>query len=87
MTPVKFSIIIPSFNSERYITEAMDSLLAQDYENIQIIVMDGGSRDGTLKSLERYRERIDILISEPDEGQSDAFNKGFKRASGDFFVA
>lgn len=86
MSNIKFSIIVPSFNSERYIAEALNSVLAQDYENIELIVMDGASRDETLKILENYRELITILVSEPDEGQSDAFNKGFGLASGDFFI-
>ena len=85
MSEIRFSVVIPSFNAERYIAAALDSLLDQNYEDIELIVMDGGSRDGTLKILEGYRDQINILMSEPDEGQSDALNKGFGRASGDFF--
>lgn len=86
MGDIKFSIVVPSFNSERYIASAMDSLLAQDYSNIELIVIDGGSSDETLTVLEKYRDLIDVLVSQPDDGQSDAFNKGFGQASGDFFL-
>lgn len=86
MTSIKFSIIIPSFNSERYIATALESLVSQNYENIEVIVIDGQSRDGTLQILHNYRDVIDVLVSEPDKGQSDAFNKGFNMAHGEFFL-
>lgn len=81
MTFPKISIITPSYNSEYYITDAIESVLIQNYSNFEHIIIDGGSTDGTLNILKHHKHLI--WISEPDEGQSDALNKGFKMASGD----
>ena len=76
------SIITPSYNQGRFIRETIESVLAQDYDNIEYIVVDGGSTDNTLSILEEYREHL-TYISEKDEGQSDAINKGFRMAKGE----
>ncbi|AFY28377.1 glycosyltransferase family 2 protein [Cyanobium gracile] len=77
-----FSIVIPTLNQGPYIEDTLLSILWQGYDNVEIIVVDGGSTDDTPAVLERYRPWISVLISEPDRGQSDAINKGFRRASG-----
>ena len=75
------SIVTASYNSAKYIEQAIRSVAAQDYPHIEHIVVDGGSTDGTLEILQRYNGRVD-WISEPDSGQSDALNKGWLRARG-----
>lgn len=77
-----FSIVIPTLNQGPFIEDTLLSILWQGYDNVEIIVVDGGSTDETPAVLERYRPWIRVLISEPDRGQSDAINKGFRRASG-----
>ncbi|MCT0208524.1 glycosyltransferase family 2 protein [Synechococcus sp. CS-1332] len=77
-----FSIIIPTLNQGDFIEDTLLSILWQGYDNVEIIVVDGGSTDQTPAVLERYRPWISVLISEPDRGQSDAINKGFRRATG-----
>lgn len=75
------SIVTPSFNSGRYIEEAIDSVLAQDYPYIEHIIIDGASTDGTLDILTKYEDKIS-WISEPDSGQAEALNKGFRLSKG-----
>jgi glycosyltransferase involved in cell wall biosynthesis len=69
----------------RFLPETIESILSQDYPNIQYIVMDGGSKDGTVEILESYGSRLE-WVSERDGGQSDAVNKGFQRARGEIFT-
>lgn len=76
------SIITPSYNQGRFIRETIESVLGQDYENVEYIVIDGGSTDETLSILNEYKEKIHF-ISEPDSGQSNAINKGFRMAHGE----
>lgn len=78
-----FSIITVSFNAVKTIGETIRSVLGQDYPNIEYIIIDGGSRDGTLQIIEGYRDKIHTVKSEPDEGIYDAMNKGIQLASGD----
>jgi glycosyltransferase involved in cell wall biosynthesis len=80
---MKISIITVVLNSNSYIEDCINSVLNQTYGNIEYIVIDGGSRDGTLNIIDKYRENISILISEKDHGIYDAMNKGIKLASGD----
>ena len=80
---MKISIAIPAFNDVR-VGRALDSVLSQRHEHeLEVIVVDAGSTDGTLGVLERYRERIAVLVSEPDEGIYDGMNKGIGMATGD----
>lgn len=79
----KISIIIPSYNQVDYIEETILSVINQDYPYLQIIVIDGGSTDGTIDILKKYENFFDFWISEKDNGQSNAINKGFKKADGD----
>lgn len=78
----KVSIVTPSYNQASYIEEAILSVIEQDYKNIEHIVVDGGSSDGTINILKKYNEKI-IWISEKDEGQGEALNKGFKLSKGE----
>jgi glycosyltransferase involved in cell wall biosynthesis len=78
---MKISIITPSFNQGQYITDAIESVISQDYKNFEHIVIDACSTDTTIEQLKRYPHLK--WISEPDKGQSDAINKGFKMASGE----
>ena len=77
------SIVTPSFNQARYLEATLDSVLSQDYPEIEYIVIDGGSSDGSRAILERYSDRLAYWVSEPDKGQTDAINKGFSRARGE----
>lgn len=79
---MKISIITPSYNQARFIERTIQSVLNQDYKNVEYIVMDGGSDDGTLEILKKYDGKI-IWKSEKDNGQSDAINKGLRMATGD----
>ncbi|PWT78924.1 MAG: glycosyltransferase [Bacteroidetes bacterium] len=76
------SIITVSYNAKAYIEQAILSVLEQSYKNIEYIIIDGGSTDGTIDIIKKYEDRISKWISEKDRGISDAFNKGLKMASG-----
>ena len=86
MDEILLSIVIPCYNSERYVGECLESLRIQATECVEVIVVDGGSSDGTLGVVSAYRDVVDHVISEPDQGQSDAINKGFMRAKGQFMT-
>ena len=79
----KISIITTSFNSEDTIEETIRSVIGQDYADTEYIIIDGASTDGTLGIINRYRDKISKVISEHDNGISDAFNKGIRHATGD----
>ena len=80
---MRISIIIPSFNQGRYIEETLRSVLDQNYSGLELIVMDGGSTDGTVEVLRRHADRIHYWESTRDRGQSHAINKGLARSTGD----
>lgn len=80
---VKISVITPSYNQAVFIDATIRSVIEQDYENMEYIVVDGGSTDGSVDIIQSYSDKIDLIIVEPDKGQSDAINKGFRRATGD----
>lgn len=79
----RISIVTPSFNQARYIEATIRSVLDQNYPNLEHIIIDGGSEDGSVEVIERYSERLAYWVSEPDEGQTDALIKGFDRATGE----
>lgn len=81
MTPPLLSVITPALNRAQYIEEAIQSVLSQNYPNIEHIVVDGGSTDGTLDILAKYPQLR--VLSEPDRGMYDALNKGLKISSGE----
>ncbi len=84
MRPVcKITVITVCFNASATVGMAMDSVLSQEYPEVEYILIDGGSTDGTREILDRYRERLAYTVSEPDHGIYDAFNKGLRLASGD----
>jgi glycosyltransferase involved in cell wall biosynthesis len=80
---MKVSIITVCFNIADTIEDTIKSVLSQDYESIEYIVVDGGSTDGTLDITDRYKNNIAKLISEPDNGIYDAMNKGLSSSTGD----
>ena len=79
----KISIITPSYNQGAFIEETILSVLNQNYPNLEYLVIDGGSSDGTVDILKKYGSRLDYWISEPDRGQSHALNKGLGIATGE----
>ncbi|HXB11327.1 MAG TPA: glycosyltransferase family 2 protein [Bacteroidia bacterium] len=81
MLPI--SIITPSFNQGQYLEENIFSVLGQQYHHIQHIIIDGGSTDSTKEVLKQYEKQIAYSVSEPDNGQSDAINKGYAKAKGE----
>ena len=83
MNNPKISIITITFNSEKTLEETILSVINQEYSNLEYLIIDGGSKDHTLDVVEKYRDRISFVISEPDKGISDAFNKGIKYATGE----
>lgn len=82
---VKVSIVTVSYNSEKFIEETFKCIENQTYSNIQYIVIDGGSTDGTIDLIKKYKHIIDYWISEPDTGMYNAINKGFKKATGELY--
>lgn len=84
ITPLPLiSIITIVFNGQAYIEQCIQSVINQTYKNLQYIIIDGGSTDNTINLINKYASHIDIFISEPDKGISDAFNKGIAKASGE----
>jgi glycosyltransferase involved in cell wall biosynthesis len=83
---LKFSIVTISFNQARYLEQAIRSVVEQDYPDIEYIVVDPGSTDGSREIIERYRDRISKVISDADNGPADGLNKGFTHATGDVFA-
>lgn len=83
---MKFSVVTISFNQARYLEQTIRSVIDQDYTDVEYIVLDPGSTDGSRDIIERYRDQIDWIVYEPDDGPADGLNKGFERATGEIFA-
>jgi glycosyltransferase involved in cell wall biosynthesis len=79
----KLSIVVPSYNQAAYLEQTLNSILCQGYPELELIVLDGGSTDGSLEILRRYDQRLTHWVSQPDRGQTDAINRGFALCTGD----
>ena len=79
----KISIVTITFNSEKTLEDTIQSVVSQDYDNLEYLIIDGGSKDSTLDIVKKYQDKIAVVVSEPDKGISDAFNKGVNRATGE----
>ncbi|MFN0084187.1 MAG: glycosyltransferase family 2 protein [Blastocatellia bacterium] len=82
----RITIITPSFNQGAFLEQTMRSVLDQGYSNLDYIVIDGGSRDGSREIISSYADRLSWWVSEPDRGQVHAINKGLARADGEIFA-
>lgn len=83
---LKISVVTVCYNMSPYIEQTMQSVLNQNYPNLEYIVIDGGSTDGTQQIVEKYRDKLAYYVSEPDKGMYDAINKGFAHATGDIIA-
>ncbi len=81
---MKLSIITITYNAEQYLERTIQSIVNQSVQDFEYIIIDGKSKDGTLRIASTYKNRVNKLISEPDKGLYDAMNKGLKTATGDF---
>lgn len=79
----RITVVMPSFNQAAFIDEAIQSILAQNYSNLEFMILDGGSTDGSKEIIERYSKYLAYWHSKPDNGQTDALIQGFERATGD----
>lgn len=78
----KISVITPSYNQGQFLEETILSVIGQDYPNLEYIIIDGGSSDNSVEIIKSYENKISYWISEKDKGQSNAINKGFRKATG-----
>jgi glycosyltransferase involved in cell wall biosynthesis len=83
---LKLTVVTPSFNQADFLEKTIRSVLDQGWEDLEYFVLDGGSTDGSVEILRRYDDRITWWVSEPDDGQTSAINRGISRATGDVVV-
>ncbi len=82
---MRISVVTLSFNQAAFLDRAIQSVLAQDHDDVEYIVVDPGSTDGSRDIIERYRDRLAMVLLDPDDGPADGLNKGFAKATGDIF--
>ena len=82
----KISIVTPSFNQVQFIEETIISVISQNYPNLEYIIIDGGSTDGSVEIIKKYEKYLTYWVSEPDKGHADALNKGFSRSTGEIMA-
>ncbi|CAH1904847.1 Glycosyl transferase family 2 [Candidatus Nitrotoga sp. HW29] len=82
----KISIVVPSLNQDKFIEATLQSIINQQYANLELIVIDGGSTDNTLSIIKQYEAHITWWVSEPDSGQTEAINKGFMQSTGEIMA-
>ena len=80
----KFSVITVCYNAEATLEDTIQSVISQTYHHVEYIIVDGASKDRTMDIVNRYRDRIAVVVSEPDKGLYDAMNKGIRLATGDY---
>ncbi len=85
MTLPRITIVTPSYNQAKYLPETIESILNQGYGNLEYIIIDGGSTDGSVDIIRKYERYLAYWISEKDSGQSEAINKGIRRSTGQLF--
>jgi glycosyltransferase involved in cell wall biosynthesis len=83
MSDLKISIVTPSFNQIDFLGKTIESVLSQNYSNLQYVVIDGGSQDGSDKVISKYKDRLHYSCSEKDSGHAEALNKGFEKTDGE----
>lgn len=83
--PSKISIVTVSYNQGQYLEKTIQSVLNQNYPNLEYIIIDGGSSDDSVEIIKKYADRLKYWVSEPDKGQTDALKKGLKHCTGDIF--
>ena len=82
----RLSVVVPSYNQAKFLRRTLNTIANQHYRNLQLIVLDGGSSDGSQSIIEEFRDILDIYESGPDGGQAKAINKGFGRCDGEFMA-
>jgi len=82
----RITIVTPSYNQAPYIRDTIESIIKQDYPNLEYFIIDGGSTDGSVDIIREYEDRVDYWVSEKDQGQSDAIMKGFDKSTGELFA-